>query len=156
MMLVRWGAEQLVGWIKMKMRVFAALALIPVGLAASHAAAGEAPVALAALARLEPGQWELHSRDPANPSFRLCVKDLSDLLQVRHIGKSCSHFVVEDKPMRASVTYACPKAGHGRTDLRVETSRLIQLSSQGVADGLPFALNLEGRRTGECGPMARR
>jgi hypothetical protein len=140
----------------MKLRIFAALGAFPFLLAATHAAAGERPAALAALARLEPGQWELRSRDPANPSLNLCIRDLKDLLQVRHIGKSCSHFVVEDKPMRASVTYACPKAGHGRTDLRVETSRLIQLSSQGVADGLPFALNLEGRRTGECGPMARR
>lgn len=144
-------------WVgQMTMRIFAALALLPAALAAAHAAAGEQPGALAALARLEPGQWDLRSRDPANASFRLCVRDLNDFIQLRHVGRSCSQFVVEDKPMRASVTYACPKAGHGRTDIRVETSRLIQLSSQGVADGLPFALDLEGRRTGECAPTTAR
>lgn len=126
------------------------LAILPVVMAASHADAGEQPLVLAALGRLEPGQWDLRSRDPNGALMRLCIRDLQDLLQVRHIGKSCSQFVVEDRPMRGSVTYACPRAGHGRTDIRIETSRLIQLSSQGVADGLPFALNLEGRRTGEC------
>lgn len=140
----------------MKMRVSAALALLAAPLAASHAAAGEHPGELAALARLEPGQWDLRSRDPANASFRLCIRDLRDLIQVRHVGRSCSQFVVEDKPMRASVTYACPRAGHGRTDIRIETSRLLQLNSQGVAEGLPFALNLEGRRTGECAPATAR
>ena len=135
----------------MKMRIFATLALLPAALTACPAVAGGPPGELEALARLEPGQWDLRSRDPADASFRLCIRDLRDLIQVRHIGRVCTQFVVEDKPMRAAVTYACPRAGHGRTDIRVETSRLVQLSSQGVADGLPFALNLEGRRTGECG-----
>jgi len=146
----------MVGLFRMKMHLLVLLAALPAAVAAPLAVASEGPAALPGLAALEPGQWDLRSRDPANPSLRLCVRGLQDLVQVRHPGQSCSHFVVEDKPTRISVTYTCPKAGHGRTDIRVETSRLIQLSSQGVADGLPFALNLEGRRTGDCGPLAAR
>ena len=50
----------------------------------------------------------------------------------------------------ASITYDCAAAGNGRTDLRVETARLIQISSQGVADGAPFVFVAEGRRIGAC------
>jgi hypothetical protein len=129
--------------------MIATAAAFAAAMAASHALASgsDQPVALAGL---EPGQWDLRSHDPSDPSLRLCVKDMRDLLQVKHIGQSCSRYVVADGPDKTSVTYDCPRTGHGRTDLRVETSRLVQISSQGVADGFPFALSLEGRRTGEC------
>lgn len=135
------------------MRAFLLLAALPAFLVASPTIAGpdRAPVAA-----VDSGQWDLRSRDPANPSLRLCVRDLQDLLQVRHPRQSCRHFVIEDQPTRVSVTYTCPRTGHGRTDIRIETPRLVQLSSQGVADGLPFALNLEGRRIGNCPPLASR
>jgi len=81
---------------------------------------------------------------------RVCVRDLRDLLQVRHSGQNCSRYVLEDAPARTSVTYSCPRTGHGRTEIRIETSRLIQIDSQGVEGGFPFALRLEGRRTGAC------
>lgn len=152
-MLVRRGPGRAVGLNRMKMRMFFLLAALPAVLAASQAVAS---ADRAPLATVEPGQWDLRSRDPANPSLRLCVRDIQDLLQVRHPGQSCRHFVIEDQPTRVSVTYACPRTGHGRTDIRIETPRLVQLSSQGVADGLPFALNLEGRRTGNCPPLASR
>jgi hypothetical protein len=48
------------------------------------------------------------------------------------------------------VSYQCIGAGKGRTDIRVETPRLVQIDAQGIADGAPFALSLEGRRTGDC------
>lgn len=121
---------------------------------ASHALSPAPPPA--ALAGLEQGQWELRSRDPGEPSLRICVRDTQSLLQLRHQGQICRHFVIEDTPERFSVTYTCPGTGHGRTDVRVETPRLIQISSQGVADGAPFALDMEGRRTGSCAPIAAR
>jgi hypothetical protein len=49
------------------------------------------------------------------------------------------------------VHYTCPGAGHGRTTVRVETPRLVQIESQGMARNEPFAIRLEGRRTGNCG-----
>lgn len=107
----------------------------------------------AALATLETGQWELRSREPGEPMQKLCVQDLMALFQVRHQGQNCARYIVENAADRASITYNCPGTGHGRTDLRVETSKLVQIDSQGVADGYPFAVSLEGRRVGVCAPV---
>ncbi|MET0360758.1 MAG: hypothetical protein ABW048_03300 [Sphingobium sp.] len=106
-----------------------------------------------ALAGLEPGQWDLRSRDPGEPSHRICLRDPQNLVQLRHQGQVCRRFMVEDASDRVSVAYSCPGTGHGRTVVRVETPRLVQIDSQGVEEGAPFALNLEGRRTGVCSPV---
>lgn len=129
-----------------------AAVILATGMAAQAVAAG-APTALAAL---EPGQWDLHSRDAGEPSVRICIHDGLSLIQIKHQGQACRQFVVEDAADRASITYSCPRTGHGRTVVRVETPRLVQIDSQGVADGYPFALDMEGRRTGSCTPLARK
>ncbi|MFT3967799.1 MAG: hypothetical protein QM690_18150 [Sphingobium sp.] len=110
----------------------------------------------AALAGLEPGQWDLRFRDSSEPPLRICVKDGLSLIQIKHQGQSCRQFIVEDTAQRASITYSCPRTGHGRTVVRVETPRLVQIDSQGVVEGYPFALDLEGRRTGACTPLAKK
>ena len=110
---------------------------------------------IAALRKIEKGQWELRDRDAdrsARPK-RLCVNDPSQLLQVKHGDNACKRFVVADTATHAVVTYQCRNSGNGRTDIRVETPRLVQIDSQGVADGAPYALSLEGRRTGDCRPQ---
>lgn len=117
-------------------------------------AATAAPGLPAALAKLEQGQWDLRSVEPGEQPIRICIHDGSALVQIRHHGQSCRQFVVEDTAERASVAYNCARTGHGRTVVRVETPRLIQIDTQGVSDGYPFALNLEGRRTGSCAPAA--
>jgi hypothetical protein len=137
------------------MRWICAIAIIlPVmGMTAGRAADPAVPKALAGL---EPGQWELRSRDPGEPVRRLCIHDFQTLIQMRHQGQSCRHFVVENLTESASVTYNCPRTGHGMTVVRMETVRLVQIDSQGVEDGFPFALNLEGRRIGTCAATAER
>jgi hypothetical protein len=136
------------------MRFVGAAIVMPFALMATAAVTASGPVTLpAALATLETGQWELRSREPGEPVQKLCVRDLMALFQVRHQGQNCPRFVVEDEPDRTSITYNCPGTGHGRTDMRVETSRLVQIDSQGVADGYPFAISLEGRRVGVCPPV---
>jgi hypothetical protein len=135
------------------MRWMSALIILPAVLVGGYALASS-PATPTALAGLEPGQWDLRSRDPGEPLQRICVRDVQALLQLRHPGQNCSRFIVEDTPDRTSVTYTCPGTGHGRTVVRVETPRLVQIDSQGVADGYPFALDLEGRRTGACAPLA--
>jgi len=40
--------------------------------------------------------------------------------------------------------------GRGRTILRVETPRLVQIDSQGLHYGAPFALRAQARKTGPC------
>ncbi|MCE7795915.1 hypothetical protein LWE61_04990 [Sphingobium sufflavum] len=139
-----------------------ALMILPVMLAAAAGHTLSVPVLPAAppppvaLAGLEPGLWDLRSREPGEAPQRVCVRDGMTLVQLRHPGQVCRRFVVEDAPDRASVTYSCPGTGHGRTVVRVETPRLVQIDSQGIADGAPFALDLEGRRVGACAPVTAR
>lgn len=142
------------------MRWMSALTILPAVLAGalgadvSHALSPAGSPA--ALAGLEPGLWDLRSRDPGEPPLRICVRDPQSLLQLRHQGQACRRFLVEDSADRASVSYSCPGTGHGLTVVRVETPRLVQIDSQGVADGAPFALDLEGRRIGACAPVTAR
>ena len=105
---------------------------------------------LAVLAALQPGQWALKARDGSGAVKTLCLGDPRVLLQIRHTGAACSRFVINNDPHQAIVHYACAGAGHGRTTLRMETSRLIQIDSQGIANREPFDLAYEGRRVGEC------
>jgi hypothetical protein len=48
------------------------------------------------------------------------------------------------------VQYTCRGRGYGRTHIRRETSRLVQIDTQGIADGRPFAFAAEARRVGDC------
>lgn len=117
---------------------------------ATWAGAAHAPE-LAALQRLRTGAWDLRQRDdPAAPPRRLCVQDQAQLLEIPHGGAACKRFVVKDAPMMTTVTFDCGAAGSARTDLRVETTGLVQIHSQGIADGAPFSLALEGRYVGAC------
>lgn len=105
-----------------------------------------------ALRGLEPGQWELRERgeDSRSEPRRICVGDPVQLLQPKHSRAVCRRFVIDDSARHAVVTYECDGSGSGRTDLRVETPRLVQIDSQGVSSGAPFAVTIEGRRTGAC------
>lgn len=116
---------------------------------AGGASAQRDPTALTALRSIEHGQWQLKEADDG--SLRnLCLKNAAMLLQLRHGGAQCSHFVVENAPTKATIHYTCPGHGYGRTTVSVETPRLIRVETQGVLDGAPFANELEGRRTGTC------
>lgn len=123
-------------------------------MAAVVAMAAAGPLSAASPSRLtkglETGEWELRDRAGDGEPRRLCLSDLRQLLQVRHARNSCKSFTVSDAAARTVVTYECGPAGNGRTDLRIETPRLVQIQSQGIADGAPFAFALEGRWIGAC------
>lgn len=119
------------------------------GLTAPAPASVQMP-SLAALSHLEQGEWEVREREPRGQVYRLCLGDARQLLQVHHPGQSCQRFIVADEAERVTVTYTCAGAGHGHTDLRIETSRLVQIESQGIASGAPFDLSMEGRWVGAC------
>jgi hypothetical protein len=104
---------------------------------------------LIALNQIEPGQWQLRARD-ATLERSVCVGDPRSLLQVRHGSAVCSRFVISNDARATTIHYTCPGAGHGQTTLRVETPRLIQIESQGIAEREPFSIRLEGRRVGNC------
>lgn len=110
--------------------------------------AAQAP-ALAMLDQLERGQWQFTSRDGAPPRA-ICLGDARLLVQLRHDRAGCTRHVVEDRPGSVTVSYACGADGYGRTTIRRETNRLVQVETQGVVRGAPFSDSYEGRRTGPC------
>lgn len=123
----------------------AVLVLLGVGTEAP----AQAPVP-AALAPLETGLWEFKEVGGASQASRLCVTDVRQLLQPLQPTPVCRQFMSENEGDRAAVSYDCAARGQGRTALRVETARLIQIDSQGVVGGRPFAVRYEARRVGAC------
>ncbi len=106
---------------------------------------------LAMLDRLVPGRWELRRHDEPGAPRRLCLSDGRRLIQLGHPGQNCSRIVVEDTESEVTVQYTCPGQGYGRTQIRRESDSLVQVDTQGIAQGLPFAYVVEARRVGRCG-----
>ncbi|HEX7741363.1 MAG TPA: hypothetical protein VF442_02825, partial [Sphingobium sp.] len=98
-------------------------------IAVSPAASGLPAVPLKGL---EPGAWELRERGVESEGAvrRLCLSDLRQLIQIRHGRNNCARLTVDETAKHLSVSYDCGGAGGGRTDLRIETSRLVQIRSQ--------------------------
>jgi hypothetical protein len=126
------------------------LVLIPaLGLTFGVPATGAGP-ALGMLDQLERGSWELRYRGAEPRTERLCVADGRRLLQLRHPGPACARVVIEDGANAVTVQYTCSGRGYGRTQIKRETNRLVQVQSQGIADGLPYEDIAEARRVGDC------
>lgn len=105
---------------------------------------------LAMLDQLQAGQWEVRDRDPAGGRSRLCIESGRRLIQIRHMRETCRSFTVEDTAVAVTVHYTCPGNGFGQTSVRFESAQLVQLETQGVAQGLPFNMRAEVRRVGAC------
>ena len=105
---------------------------------------------LTALARLEPGLWQLRNLDDRRPLPSICIGDPNLLMQVQHRNSPCSRLVIANGPGGATVQYTCPAGGFGRTSIRVETPRLAQIDTQGIVENSPFAYRAEARRVGSC------
>lgn len=131
-----------------RLRFPAALAVAAVALAAP--ASGQRQ-SLAMLDQLESGRWELRMRESRAPAEQLCLRDGRRLIQLRHpMLSACERLIVTDGPGEVTVQYTCRGRGFGRTHIRRETGRLVQIESQGVLDGLPFDVVAEARRIGDC------
>ena len=120
------------------------------GAALAVAPAGGQRVSLAMLDSLESGQWEVRLRDGTQRSYPLCIDNGRALLQLRHDRLACDRLVIDDQPGEVTVQYTCRGRGYGRTHIRRETSRLVQIETQGIAEGLPFDFAAEARRIGDC------
>lgn len=120
------------------------------GLAALAAPVGANGPALAMLDRIEGGRWELRLRDPAGGVESICLRDGRRLIQLRHPASNCDRLIIQDGADEVTVQYTCRGQGYGRTHIRRETSSLVQIDSQGIANGLPFAFAAEARRVGSC------
>jgi len=101
------------------------------------------------LGSLERGEWTVRFRD-GSPSRKVCVRNGLELIKLQHASKNCSHYVVEDTSKSVAVQYTCQGEGYARTTIRRETASLVQISSHGIAGGLPFQFEAEARRTGAC------
>ena len=106
--------------------------------------------ALAMLDQLQPGQWEVRDRDLSGGRSRLCLESGRRLIQIRHMRETCRSFTVEDTAEAVTVHYTCPGNGYGQTSVRFESAQLVQLETQGIAQGLPFNVRAEVRRVGSC------
>jgi hypothetical protein len=130
-----------VGWF---MRI--SIALSGVLLLAAWPAATQQP---GLLARVEHGLWEMHGSSGAAIGS-LCLGDPLLLAQPLHTPRPCTSEIETADAHVATVNFVCPGMGRGRTLLRVETPRLVQIDTQGISDGIPFALRAQARRTGPC------
>ena len=127
-------------------RLAVAGSLLGAGLAAAPAAAPT----LAAVARIEPGQWQLRPLDGDAPPRALCIADATMLIQYGHADVRCQHFVIANDANLATVHYTCTGTGHGQTSVKVATPRSFNLDTQGVLNGAPFDEHYEARRLGVC------
>jgi hypothetical protein len=125
------------------------LAGATLALAGTAAVPAQAP-SLAMLDRLEKGRWQLSERGKSDVLQSMCLGDARRMIQIYHPRSGCSRYVIEDKPDTVTVHYTCPGAGHGRTTIRAETNRLVQIDTQGIAAGKPFSQAIEARRIGAC------
>jgi len=106
---------------------------------------------LTALNKVSAGQWEIRPRIAGAKTEKICIRDAARLLTLRHRGAICDDpFVIENTASIATVSYSCGAKGHGRTTIKAESSGLIQLNTQGIANNSPFSFAAEGRRTGSC------
>ncbi len=110
------------------------------------------PGAKSVLENLDHGDWDLRVRNDDGAKQQICFDGGRQLIQIRHANLNCKSVVLSDSPEQITVHYTCPGQGYGRTNIRRETSRLVQIDSQGIAKGVPFAFSAEARRTGACRP----
>lgn len=95
------------------------------------------------------GEWQLSEIDgPAR--VNVCIGDVGDLIPLRPGSGGCTRFVLDGDRASLTVRYTCGGTGHGRSVLTVRSAHSIKLETQGVAGGLPFAADYDGRRVGPC------
>lgn len=132
---------------KVRILIAGAVAAVIAGSSASVAIAQRAasPDPLASVQR---GSWQLKSASGA--TRKICIKDMTRLIQIEHGNAQCQQFVIDRSENATTVRYSCTGHGNGRTSISVETPRLINIDTQGVANGAPFAENYEARFIGGC------
>ena len=125
------------------------LSAVAVALAAGALPVRAAAPELAMLSTLERGGWDVKVRGEDSRS-RLCLRQGTELIQIRHRQTACSRTVIEDGANAVVVSYSCPGNGYGRTTIRRESTRLVQIETQGIENGLPFHFAAEARHAGGC------
>ncbi len=99
---------------------------------------------------LAQGEWTLKERGSSEAGKKICLGNPEMLLQIQHSNMTCKRYVIENSPKKLRVSYKCGSAGHGVTEIKYESSTLVQIHSQGIRNNAPFSFSMEGRRTGSC------
>lgn len=120
-------------------------------LAATAVYGAASPSGKGVLDNLDHGDWELRIRGDNGAKQKICFDGGRQLIQIHHANLTCKNVVLSDSPEQITVHYTCLGQGYGRTSIRKETNRLVQIDSQGIAKGVPFAFTAEARRVGACG-----
>jgi hypothetical protein len=132
----------------MSLRTYRRAALLGATLVLGAAAMQE-PGPGASLGQLEAGQWEL--RGQGNTLIAsICLGDPAQLVQPEHGSSLCPRTIVGSDARSVTFRYTCPGAGAGRTTVLIETPRLARIDSQGIHNGVPFAVRAEARRIAPC------
>lgn len=123
-------------------------------LALMAAAPGGTP-SLAAVARIEAGQWQIKTVGSDASPRSVCVADPVALLHYGRRALACEHNVTTNDTDLAVVRFRCPGSGSGSATLRVATPRAFNLELQGLDGGLPYEESYEAHRLGECAARPR-
>jgi hypothetical protein len=102
------------------------------------------------LAETQPGLWEISGAPGMKGPVRQCVTDMRMLARFEHRSKACSSRVLKSVGSTTSIEYSCGSAGFGHSEIEVITPRSLRISTQGIADGLPFNYVLQVRRVDDC------
>ena len=98
------------------------------------------------------GLWEVSRSATGAAAERSCVPQASVLAQWEHRRAQCTRVVISSGPEDATIHYTCPGGGFGTSHVRVLTPRSVRVTTQGIADGLPFAYVVHASRAGACAP----
>jgi hypothetical protein len=128
-------------------KIFSAAAAVLSGFAI--AAPAQTPK-LPLLDGLMHGEWTLKEHGSREPGRKICLGNPELLLQIQHGNASCTRYVIENSPKKLRVSYKCGNAGNGVTEIKRESSSLVQIYTQGIRNNAPFSITVEGRRTGSC------
>ena len=144
------GASRLLDLERLGMRAgICIMAILAASVGFGAALEAQAPQ-LAMLDRLDRGAWEVRPRDAEEERVKVCLSTGRELIQLKHARLACNRVVVDDSQLAVTVQYSCPGNGYGRTHIRMETDRLVQIDTQGIERGLPFAFGAEARWVGAC------
>lgn len=114
-------------------------------------AASSSPGSWRVFSALEAGEWQFRELGTSGQSGpRICLGNPVRFVQIAHGGAACESFVIKNEANMLTVSYKCGGRGQGMTSIRMETSKLIQLRTQGIRDGAPFSSDFEARRVGSC------
>lgn len=103
------------------------------------------------LSSLMPGLWQFRDKSRNSELVdAICIGDINRMVQIKNKNDSCTRKMIGSSGNSVTYDYICDGKGKGRTTIRKETSKLVQVHSQGISGGQFFNFQLEARHSGSC------